>query len=281
MISFPNCKINLGLRILRKRNDGYHDLETVFYPLPHYDIIELIQGSDDLVFSGSGLRVAGEAANNLCFKAIQLLQKDFPQLPAMRMHLHKNIPMGAGLGGGSADGAFTLQLINQKFRLGLSREQLLHYALQLGSDCPFFIINKPCVAYGRGEQLEEITVDLSTYGILLVNPGIHVNTAEAFSGVSPAVPAKSVKEIIQQPLTGWKNELINDFETTVFSKYPAIKSIKESLYSKGAVYSSMSGSGSTVYGIFEDHSALASASNSFKSSASVIICNSPASFRGQ
>jgi len=143
MISFPNSKINLGLRILRKRNDGYHDLETVFYPLRIYDIIELIHGSDDLVFSGSGLRVAGEPASNLCYKAIQLLKKDFPELPAMRLHLHKNIPMGAGLGGGSADGAFTLQLINSKFRLGLSREQLLNYALQLGSDCPFFIINKP------------------------------------------------------------------------------------------------------------------------------------------
>ena len=280
MISFPNCKINLGLRILRKRNDGYHDLETVFFPLPHYDIIELIHGSEDLVFSGSGLRVAGDPANNLCFKAIQLLKKDFPELPAMRMHLHKNIPMGAGLGGGSADGAFTLQLINQKFRLGLSREQLLNYALQLGSDCPFFIINKPCVAYGRGEQLEEIGVDLSGYGILLVHPGIHVNTADAFSGIEPAIPAKSVKDIIQQPVSSWKNELINDFETTVFKKHPAIKSIKDSLYSGGAVYASMTGSGSTVFGIFEDHSALASASNSFKSSASVIICNSPAELRG-
>jgi 4-diphosphocytidyl-2-C-methyl-D-erythritol kinase len=280
MISFPNCKINLGLRILRKRNDGYHDLETVFYPLPHYDIIELIHGSDDLVFSGSGLRVEGEPANNLCYQAIQLLKQDFPELPAMRMHLHKNIPMGAGLGGGSADGAFTLQLINQKFRLGLTREQLLNYALQLGSDCPFFIINKPCVAYGRGEQLEEIAVDLSDYGILLVHPGVHVNTAEAFSGITPAVPVKSVKEIIQQPINTWKKELVNDFETTVFSKYPEIKSIKETLYSKGAVYASMSGSGSTVYGIFKDQSALASASSSFKSSASVTICNSPASLRG-
>lgn len=280
MVSFPNCKINLGLRILRKRNDGYHDLETVFYPLPHFDIIELIHGSDDLVFSGSGLRVAGEPANNLCFKAIQLLKKDFPELPAMRMHLHKNIPMGAGLGGGSADGAFTLQLINQKFRLGLSREQLLGYALQLGSDCPFFIINKPCIAYGRGEQLEEISIDLSDYGVLLVHPGIHVNTAEAFSGINPAEPAKPVRTIIQQPVNTWKNELINDFETTVFSKYPAIKSIKESLYSKGAIYAALSGSGSTVYGIFEDQSALASASSAFKSSASVTICNPPSSVRG-
>lgn len=280
MISFPNCKINLGLRILRKRNDGYHDLETVFYPLPHYDIIELIHGSDDLVFSGSGLRVAGEPANNLCFKAIHLLQQDFPELPAMRLHLHKNIPMGAGLGGGSADGAFTLQLINQKFRLGISREQLLDYALQLGSDCPFFIINKPCIAYGRGEQLEEIEVDLSHYGFLLVHPGIHVNTAEAFSGINPAEPAKSVRTIIQQPIKTWKDELINDFETTVFSKHPDIKSIKELLYSKGAVYASMSGSGSTVYGIFEDQSSLASASKAFKSSGSVTICNPPSSVRG-
>ena len=183
--------------------------------------------------------------------------------------------MGAGLGGGSADGAFTLQLINSKFRLGLSREQLLNYALQLGSDCPFFIINKPCVAYGRGEQLEEFTVDLSKYGILLVHPDIHVNTAQAFSGIIPKIPAKSVTEIIKQPVKTWKDELINDFETTVFKAYPEIASIKETLYSKGAVYASMTGSGSTVFGIFEDHSALASASNSFRSSASVTICNSP------
>src|SRR5688572_28327375 len=233
MISFPNCKINLGLRILRKRNDGYHDLETVFYPLPFYDIIEVIHGPGEAEFSGSGLLVDGEPSSNLCIKAIQLLKKDFPELPALKFHLHKTIPMGAGLGGGSADGAFTLQLINQKFRLGLSRDQVLNYALQLGSDAPFFIINKPCLAKGRGELLEEITIDLSRYWVLLANPGIHVNTATAFSGISAAIPERSVKEIIQQPVNTWKKELINDFETTVFKSYPLIGEIKEKLYSEG------------------------------------------------
>lgn len=250
MISFPNCKINLGLRILRKRNDGYHDLETVFYPLPFYDIVELIHGPGEGSFTGSGLQVAGEAEHNLCFKAFQLLKKDFPELPAVQLHLHKTIPMGAGLGGGSADGAFTLQLLNQKFRLGLSRDQLLAYALQLGSDCPFFIINKPCFATGRGEQLEEIKVDLSAYRVVLVTPGIHVNTAKAFSEIQPAMPSKSVKEIIQQPVTTWKDELINDFEISVFKNYREIKEVKDQLYARGAIYASMTGSGSSVFGIF-------------------------------
>jgi 4-diphosphocytidyl-2-C-methyl-D-erythritol kinase len=280
MISFPNCKINLGLRILRKRNDGYHDLETVFYPLPFYDIIEVIQAADGPEFSGSGHRVDGEPANNLCIKAFELLKKDFPDLPAVKLHLHKTIPLGAGLGGGSADGAFTLQLINQKFHLGLSRDQLLNYALQLGSDAPFFIINKPCLATGRGEVMEEIAIDLSSYWVLLANPGIHVNTGVAFSGISPAIPEKSVQVIIQQPVDTWKQELINDFEATVFKTYPLINQIKETLYSEGAVYASMSGSGSTVFGLFEDQSSLAKASSAFKSNDSVIISSSPASLRG-
>jgi 4-diphosphocytidyl-2-C-methyl-D-erythritol kinase len=240
----------------------------------------VIQGPGDPEFSGSGLRVDGEPANNLCIKAIELLKKDFPDLPAIKLHLHKTIPLGAGLGGGSADGAFTLQLINQKFRLGLSRDQLLNYALHLGSDAPFFIINKPCLATGRGEVMEEIAIDLSRYWVLLANPGIHVNTGTAFSGISPAIPEKSLKGIIQQPVNTWKKELINDFELTLFKTYPLIKEIKETFYSEGAVYASMSGSGSTVYGFFEDQSSLAKASSAFRSNASVIISSSPASLRG-
>ena len=178
------------------------------------------------------------------------MKKDFPQLSAVKIHLHKTIPAGSGLGGGSADGAFMLKLLNQKFDLELSTEQLLDYAVQLGSDCPFFIINKPCFATGRGEFLEPISIDLSAHKFVIANPGIHVSTAEAFSSLKPSLPSKSIKEIIQQPVETWKKELKNDFEESVFKKYPAIESIKAKMYESGAVYSSMTGSGSTVYGIF-------------------------------
>ena len=261
MIVFPNCKINLGLRILRKRTDGYHDLETVFYPIALYDVLEIIQDmgygirntgdkEPSLQFSGSGFLINGYPDDNLCVKAYNLLQIDFPQLPAIQMHLHKAIPTGAGLGGGSADAAYTLLLVNKQFQLNLSTNQLTNYALQLGSDCPFFIINKPCFATGRGEILEPIAIDLSAYKFIIVNPGIHISTANAFSDVTPALPAKSVKEIIQQPVETWKEELVNDFELPVFSQYPQIAEIKKLLYDNGALYASLSGSGSSVYGIF-------------------------------
>ncbi len=254
MLVFPNCKINLGLNILRKREDGFHDIETVFYPLPFHDALELVQNTQNnfpIEFTGTGLSVDGAAEDNLCVKAYHLLKKDLPQLPAVKLHLHKTIPTGAGLGGGSADAAFMLKLLNDKFGLNLSTPQLLDYALQLGSDCPFFIINKPCFATGRGEFLEEISLDLSAYKIVLVNPGIHINTGWAFSQIDPASANRSVKEIVQQPIETWKAELINDFEAPVFSAHPEIKEIKEELYQQGAVYASMSGSGSTVVGIFE------------------------------
>jgi len=253
VIVFPNAKINLGLNVLRKRSDGFHDIETIFYPVNCRDALELIQQtkSDSIVeFTGTGLLVDTAMQDNLCIKAYQLLKKDHPQLPAVKIHLHKAIPIGAGLGGGSADAAFMLKLLNDKFKLNLSTAQLRDYALELGSDCPFFIINKPCFATGRGEMLKEISLNLSAYKIVLVNPGIHINTAWAFSQVSPALPGRSVKEIIQQPVETWKNELTNDFETPVFSAHPEIKDIKEELYRQGALYASMSGSGSTVFGIF-------------------------------
>jgi len=250
VVLFPNCKLNLGLHIIRKRPDGYHDIETVFYPLPFYDAIEIIE-ADNFQFSMSGETIHGHEQDNLCIKAYQLLKKDFSQLPAVKMHLHKNIPSGAGLGGGSADAAFTLMLCNQKFDLGLSGEKLIEYALQLGSDCPFFIVNKPCFASGRGEYLETIDLNLAAYKFLIVNPRIHISTTEAFSFISPQQPSKPVKEIMLQPIETWKDELKNDFEEPVFKKHPAIKKIKEKLYEAGAVYSSMSGSGSTVYGIFK------------------------------
>lgn len=254
MISFPNCKINLGLHILRKRSDGYHELETVFYPIGLTDVLEVIQnrnGKTSVHLSTSGVPVEGRPTNNLCVRAYRLLQKDFPFLPPMLIHLHKVIPAGAGLGGGSANASFSLQMINEIAGLGLNQHQLLYYAAQLGSDCPFFIINKPCYATGRGEILEEFELDLSAYTIILVNPGIHVDTGVAFTGIVPAPPEYSIKEILQQPVSQWKYKLQNDFEKTVFKRYREIVDIKDSLYQQGAVYASMSGSGSTVYGIFE------------------------------
>lgn len=253
MLSFPNCKINLGLNIIRKRKDGYHDLETVFFPVPFKDVVEIIS-SATFQFHFTGLPVENE--NNLCTKAYQLLKKDFSHLPEISMHLHKAIPLGAGLGGGSADAAFTLKLLNEKFGLGLSDQKLIDYALELGSDCPFFIINRPCYATGRGEILEPIRIDLSGYKILLVNPGIHIDTKSAFSKISPQTPKIPVKEIIAQPIETWKDELQNNFEEPVFRSYPEIKKIKEDLYKAGADYASMSGSGSTVYGLLKKTDAI-------------------------
>lgn len=250
MVLFPNCKINIGLHVIRKRADGYHDLETVFYPVAVKDALEIVR-STQFNFQLSGLPVNDTFDNNLCVKAYHLLKKDFPELPPVNAHLHKAIPMGAGLGGGSADGAFMLTMLNTKFHLQLSQERLISYALQLGSDCPFFIINKPCFATGRGEHLSPVQLDLSAYKIVLVHPGIHVSTKEAFSKLLPAMPAKSLRDIISQPIESWKDELQNDFEEPVFNLYPAIKNIKEQLYASGAVYASMTGSGSTVFGIFK------------------------------
>ena len=267
MISFPNCKINLGLNIIAKRTDGFHELQTVFYPVAIKDVLEIVQQqteTTDVEFSATGLSIDEDPSNNLCVKAYHLLKKDFPKLPAIKMHLHKNIPMGAGLGGGSADGAFTLQLLNNKFQLGLTTEQLTECALQLGSDCPFFIINQPCYAEGRGEKLQPIPLDLSAYRFVIINPGIHINTGWAFSQATPASPAKPIREIISQPIETWKAELKNDFEVPVFESHPQIKAIKEKLYTQGAVYAAMTGSGSTVFGIFEKNADLSSTGDSYK-----------------
>ena len=254
MVSFPNCKINLGLNITARRNDGYHDLETVFIPISFKDALEVIHAQNDketVQYSSSGMPVEIDPSHNLCIKAYHLLKNDYPQLPAVKLHLHKTIPSGAGLGGGSADGAFTLKLLNTKFNLGISKEQLMAYALQLGSDCPFFIYNKPCFATGRGEIFEPVEIDLSVYKFLIVNPGIHISTKQAFSELTPFTPSISIKEAIKQPINAWKDSIKNDFESTVFKKFPEIKKIKNELYKSGAVYASMTGSGSTVFGIFE------------------------------
>ncbi|HET9823893.1 MAG TPA: 4-(cytidine 5'-diphospho)-2-C-methyl-D-erythritol kinase [Chitinophagaceae bacterium] len=260
MIVFPNCKINLGLNIIRKRGDGYHDLETVFYPLALQDALEVVDLDDSKrtdgdnpcgKFSTSGEMIECKPEDNLCVKACSLLKSRYPSIRQVSMHLHKSIPPGSGLGGGSSDGAFTLQLLNQKFSLGLTTEQLLDHALQLGSDCPFFIINKPCFATGRGEFLDRIDVNLSAYRIVVVTPRIHIQTSKAFSSIRPAFPSKSIKEIIKQPIQTWRDDLKNDFEETIFKNDPEIKHVKDELYRAGALYSSMSGSGSSVYGIFK------------------------------
>lgn len=253
MLLFPNCKINLGLNITGKRADGYHNLQSVFLPVPLHDALEIIATphAENLVtFTCTGLPVEGDASANLCVKAYHLLKTDFPQLPHVSMHLHKAIPMGAGLGGGSADGAFTLVMLNKKFRLGISQQQLIQYALQLGSDCPFFIINQPCIGTGRGGELQPITLPLTGYTVVLVNPGIHVNTGWAFKQITPAQPVQSLATIIQQPVNTWKYTLINDFELPVTNAHPELQTIKDQLYNLGAVYAAMSGSGSTFYGLF-------------------------------
>jgi 4-diphosphocytidyl-2-C-methyl-D-erythritol kinase len=253
MIVFPNCKINLGLHITGKRSDGYHNLETVFYPLQLQDALETIS-ADEFQWQQTGIEIPGNFSENLIYKAWQLLKNDFPAIPNLSVHLHKIIPMGAGLGGGSSNGAFMLTLLNKKFNLNLSNEQLIEYALHLGSDCPFFIVNKPSFATGRGEVLEEISLGLSAYKILLINPGIHISTQEAFASLVLSTSKKSVKEIIHQPIFTWQTELKNDFESSVFPKYPHIKKIKEKLYENGALYASMTGTGSTVFGLFEKSS---------------------------
>lgn len=255
MIVFPNCKINLGLNVLRKRSDGFHELETVFYPLPIHDILEIVflkklRGHPGIPFSVSGLEIDGEKNSNLCLKALKLLKKKIPQMPSVQLHLHKVIPAGSGLGGGSSDAAFTLKVLNEICSLNLSKEQLLNSASQLGSDCPFFIINKPCFSKGRGELLKEIDLDLSPYKIVLANPGFAINTREAFTGIKPAIPEISIKEIIKRPIETWRDDLKNDFEKTIFHQYPGIEKIKNEMYDAGALYASMSGSGSSVFGIF-------------------------------
>jgi 4-diphosphocytidyl-2-C-methyl-D-erythritol kinase len=253
MIQFPNCKINLGLSILAKRADGYHELETVFYPIAVSDALEILPAAN-LTMTHSGIAVPGDPAQNLCLKAYHLLKKDFPTLPAVQMHLHKNIPMGAGLGGGSSDGTAALMILNQQFTLGLNDQQLIAYASQLGSDCPFFVYNKACHATGRGEVLTPIQLDLSNYQFLLVHPGVHIATAWAFQQLNPHIKSESIQAIIDKPITDWKNYLINDFEAPVFKAEPKLSVIKDQLYQLGAIYASMSGSGSSLFGIFpKDH----------------------------
>jgi 4-diphosphocytidyl-2-C-methyl-D-erythritol kinase len=253
VVTFPNCKINIGLHVIGKRVDGFHNLETIFYPLPLYDCLEIITLPNNEVepaLTTNGFSINVNSAENICLKAWQLLKSEYPQLPAVAIHLHKAIPMGAGLGGGSADGAFMLRILNEKYNLLLSEQQLIQYALKLGSDCPFFIINRPCFGSGRGEILEPVSLDLSQYYFVIINPGIHVNTGWAFKQLQLKPPAHSLLQAVHAPVNTWRETVVNDFEKAVTAQYPAIAAIKEVVYQQGAVYASMTGSGSTVFGLF-------------------------------
>ena len=250
MICLPNCKINLGLNIIGKRTDGYHNLETLFVPLPLSDVLEVIPAADGVfAFQSSGLNIPGGVEENLSVKAFRLLQSEH-NLPEVKMHLHKVIPMGAGLGGGSSDGAAALKLISNLFNLALDIDQLKSHARLLGSDCSFFIENRPVFARERGDQFEPVLIDLSGFTLLLALPEIHVCTADAYSSVTAAIPEISLKNLVQLPPEQWKERIKNDFEGPVFKKHPEIKEIKQKMYDAGAVYASMSGSGSAVYGLF-------------------------------
>ncbi len=249
MISFANAKINIGLLITGKREDGYHNIETIFYPVKLYDVVETrIQA--EFSFKSHGIAIP-EGGLNLCEKAFQLLKKDH-DINAVSIDLLKNIPIGAGLGGGSSDAAFVLKALNELNNLNLSNDQLEAYAVQLGADCPFFIQNKPVFASGIGADFEDVELDLSSYYIVLINPEIHISTQEAYANVHPQSPSLDLKRAIRLPIQEWKYNIVNDFELGIFQKYPVIEKLKNAFYEKGAIYAAMSGSGSTVYGIFEE-----------------------------
>ncbi|PJJ79600.1 4-(cytidine 5'-diphospho)-2-C-methyl-D-erythritol kinase [Mucilaginibacter auburnensis] len=249
MILFPNAKINIGLNITERRPDGYHNLETIFYPIKINDALEVVE-SDELTFTSSGLDIPGDMEDNLCVKGYHLLKKDF-DLPPVAIHLHKHIPIGAGLGGGSSDAAFFIKLMNQKFELGLSIEQQQNYARILGADCAFFIENKPVFAFEKGDEFESIKLDLSAYHIVLVMPPVHVSTGEAYRGVQPAPVKESLYDLITEPVANWRKHIKNDFEANIFKNHVTIRGVKAALYEAGALYAAMSGSGASVFGIFE------------------------------
>lgn len=250
MIVFPNTKINIGLNITEKRKDGFHNLETIFYPMELCDVLEFVETNGKTELYNSGIKIDVHEKDNLVLKAYKLLQEDY-KIPNLKIHLHKNVPLGAGLGGGSADASYMLSSLNNYFNLNISEKQLIIYAQKLGSDCPFFIKNKPVFAEGTGNLFSEVELDLSKYHILLVKPKIHVSTKDAFSNIFPSKPKQSLKELFKLPITDWKDNIFNDFEENVFKLHPEIKKIKNTLYNMSAIYAQMSGSGATVFGIFE------------------------------
>jgi 4-diphosphocytidyl-2-C-methyl-D-erythritol kinase len=258
MITFPIAKINLGLNVVEKRSDGYHNLQTVFYPVPIQDALE-VQVMDegfpsdvDCDLKTTNIPIEGDEQRNLVVRAYQLLKGDFPTLPRIHTHLWKGIPTQAGMGGGSSDCAYMIRLLNDLFALGLSDEQMIGYAARLGADCPFFIVSHPCYAEGIGERLQPVSLDLSGWHIGIVRPDIPVPTKEAFSRIRPHYPAKNCRDVVLQPVDTWKNDLVNDFEESVFALHPEIGQVKEQLYNMGATYAAMSGSGSALFGLFQE-----------------------------
>lgn len=248
MIVFPNAKINIGLNVVSKREDGYHNLETIFFPVKIADALEFAE-SDKTTLTTSGIQINGDPDQNLILKAFRLLQTDF-NLPHLQFHLHKVIPFGAGLGGGSSDAAFTLKMLNDYFKLGLNQQKLESYAAQIGADCPFFILNKPVFASGIGNKFHNIEINLVDYEIIILKPEINVSTPDAYKNVIPRNPKFRLTEIVKTPVSQWKNLIVNDFEQSIFPKYPQIAELKQLLYNLGADFASMSGSGSAVFGIF-------------------------------
>jgi len=250
MVDFPNAKINLGLYITSKRTDGYHNILTCFYPIDWKEALEIIP-STTFSFTQSGITIPGSSSTNLVIQAYDLLKKHY-DLPPVSMHLHKCLPIGAGLGGGSSDAAYTLILLNKLFQLNISREKLIEFASLLGSDCAYFILNTPCIATSRGEVLTPLNMSLQGYHLLMVHPGIHISTKEAYEGVTPRACQEELEQLLQQAPSAWKGKLHNQFEEHLFTKLPELARIKEKLYEMGADYASMSGSGSALFGIFKN-----------------------------
>ena len=256
MISFPNAKINLGLNVVEKRPDGYHNLETVFYPVPITDALEVIPmdpafpSAVDCDLKVTNISIDGDEQKNLVVRAYQLLRQDFPTLPRIHVHLYKGIPTQAGMGGGSSDCGFMITQLNRQFQLGLSNEKMIEYAARLGADCAFFVLNQPCYAEGIGEKLQPISLNLKGWYLAVVRPDIPVSTREAFSLIVPTHPEKNCRDIVMQSVETWRHELTNDFEKSVFAIHPEIGAIKDQLYEMGAVYAAMSGSGSSLFGLF-------------------------------
>jgi len=253
MIVFPNAKINIGLNIVEKREDGFHNVESIMYPIKSlHDVLEVIEckAGGNVEFVSTGIKIPGALKSNLCIKAYELLKKDY-NLPFVKIHLHKVIPIGAGLGGGSADAAFMLIALNKLFKLGLSDENLEEYAKILGSDCAFFIKNNPVYASGKGDCFNAVDMDLSDYTIKVEYPELHIGTREAYAGIIPMKTKKNLKDLIKLPIENWKGLIKNDFEISIFPNHYQIEELKESFYKEGAIYAAMTGSGSSVFGIFK------------------------------
>ena len=261
MITFPIAKINLGLNVVEKRSDGYHNLQTVFYPVPIMDALEVVPMSNgfpsdiDCDLKVTNIHIEGDEQKNLVVRAYQLLKQDFPTLPRIHVHLWKGIPTQAGMGGGSSDCGYMIRLLNELFELNLSDEQMAGYAAKLGADCAFFIFSKPCYAEGIGEKLVPIDLNLSGWYIGVVRPDIPVPTKEAFSRIHPHYPAKNCQDVVKQPVETWREDLVNDFEESVFALHPELEAVKTKLYDMGATYAAMSGSGSALFGLFKEEPA--------------------------